>query len=241
MELKGKVALITGGSDGYGKGIAEVLKKQQCRVWITGRNAERLKDVSSKIGVEYIKSDITVPEDWDNVMSTIIDEEKKIDILVNNAGAGIAMKPLIDQTDDEIEESIRVNLTGHIFGMTRIARLMVKQGSGIIINISSVCADHAWPGWSVYSAAKAGIEQLAESLHNELREHNIHVTTVTPSWGATGFSAASGLPSMGREIEEKMMKPIEMGDLIIKICTTPDHLVLPKVRIQPMIQEINPM
>jgi short-subunit dehydrogenase len=104
-----------------------------------------------------------------------------------------------------------------------------------------VCADHAWPGWSVYSAAKSGIEQLAESLHNELREQNVRVTTVTPSWGATGFSTACGLPSMDKEVVEKMMKPIEMGDLIVKICTTPDHLVLPKVRVQPMIQEINPM
>ena len=241
MELKGKTALVTGGSDGYGKGIAQVLKGQGCSVWITGRNEEKLKDVSLALGVQYIKGDITRPDDWDKVISTIIDAEKKIDILVNNAGAGIVIKPLTEQTDDEVEESIKVNLTGHIFGMARAARYMIKQESGIIINISSVCADHAWPGWSVYSAAKSGIEQLAKSLHNELREHNVRITTVTPSWGATGFSAACGFQSRSKEVEEKVMKPAEMGDLIVKICTTPDHLVLPKVRIQPMIQEINPM
>ena len=130
---------------------------------------------------------------------------------------------------------------GHIFGIMRVARVMIKQKFGLIINISSVCSEHAWPNWSVYSAAKAGIEQLSKTLHNELRDYNIHITIVTPSWGATGFAAASNLPCMDKEIEEKVMKPIEMGELIVKICTTPDHLVLPKVRVQPMIQEINPM
>jgi len=241
LELLEKTVLVTGGNEGYGKGIAKILKREKCRVWITGRDEQKLKKVSSDIGVNHIRGDITSPDDWENVMNTIIDAEKRIDILINNAGAGIAIKPLIEQTDDEVKESIDINLTGHIFGIMRAARQMVKQGSGIIINISSVCADHAWPGWSVYSAAKAGIEQLAESLHNELRGKNIHVTTLTPSWGATGFSGACGLPSMGKEVEEKMMRPEEMGELIVKICTTPDHLVMPKVRIQPMIQEINPM
>jgi len=241
LDLKGKTALVTGGSDGYGRGIAGALKGQQCHVWITGRDEKKLKDVAEELDVAYVRADITRPQDWDNVLSAVMDAANRIDILVNNAGAGIVIKPLVEQTDDDVRQSIDVNLTGHIYGMMRAARYMIKQRSGIIINISSVCADHAWPGWSVYSAAKSGIEQLAESLHNELREHNVHVTTVTPSWGATGFSAACGLPSMGKEVVEKMMQPGEMGDLIVKVCTTPDHLVIPRVRIQPMVQEINPM
>ena len=241
MELKGKTVLITGGSSGYGKGIAEAFKRNQCSVWITGRSKEKLRYVSKLLGINYIKADVTKPEDWDNAVNAVITAGKKIDILVNNAGAGIVIKPLIEQTDEEIIESVNVNLTGHIFGIKRVAEYMIRQKSGIIINISSVCAYHAWPGWAVYSAAKSGMEQLAESLHNELRKYNIRVTTVIPSWGATNFSSACGLASMGKDVEEKMMKPIEMGDLIVKVCTTPDHLVLPKVRIQPMIQEINPM
>ena len=105
MDLKGKTALVTGGSDGYGMGIAGALKGHECRVWITGRNEEKLDDVSKKLGVEYIKGDITRPEDWDNVISTILDTDKRIDILVNNAGAGIVIKPLMEQTDEEVEES----------------------------------------------------------------------------------------------------------------------------------------
>lgn len=241
LELKGKIALVTGGSEGYGKGIAKALKNEGCRVWIMGRNNEKLKDAASEINVNYFKGDITDTKDWDSILGKITAAGNGIDILINNAGRGIAIKPLVEQSDEEVEQSLKVNLLGHIFGIMRTARIMIKQRSGIIINISSVCAEHAWPAWSVYSAAKAGIEQLAKSLHNELRVHNVHITTVTPSWGATSFAAASNLPGMDKDIEKKMMKPLEMGELIVRICSMPDHLVLPKVRVQPMIQEINPM
>ncbi|RKX98648.1 MAG: hypothetical protein DRZ90_02035 [Spirochaetes bacterium] len=241
MNMEGKTAVVTGGSTGYGKGIAETLKENGCRVWIVSRNADDLSRAAGAIGVDCIAADISIPEDWDRIVNEVMKQEDKIDILVNNAGGGIAIKPLVEQTDNEIEESIKVNLTGHIFGIRRISKLMIEQKSGIIINISSVCAMHAWPAWSVYSAAKSGIEQLAKSLHNELREHNVHITTVTPSWGATNFAASADLPESSKDLEKKVMQPKEMGDVIVNICTLPDHLVIPNLRVQPMVQEINPM
>jgi len=69
----------------------------------------------------------------------------------------------------------------------------------------------------------------------------VHITTLTPPWGSTGFLSSAGLPKNTDGIEAKIMKPREMGDAIVKICMTPDHLVIPKFRIQPMVQEINPM
>jgi NAD(P)-dependent dehydrogenase (short-subunit alcohol dehydrogenase family) len=241
MNLEGKTAIVTGGSKGYGRGIAEALKNKGCNVWIVSRNADDLGRTADAVGVNFLAADISNPEDWDRIVEKVMEQEGKIDILVNNAGGGIAIKSLMDQTDNEITESINTNLTGHLFGIRRISKLMVEQKSGIIINISSVCAVHAWPAWSVYSAAKAGMEQSALSLHNELREHNVHITTVTPSWGATGFAASAGLPESSEELEKKMMQPAEMGDVIVDICTLPDHLVIPRLRVQPMVQEINPM
>ena len=75
----------------------------------------------------------------------------------------MAIKPLIEQTDAEIKLSIDLNLTAHIYGTKRAAEIMVKQHSGNIISISSVCAQHAWPTWSVYSAAKAVLNNLTEA------------------------------------------------------------------------------
>ncbi len=92
MELKDKVAIVTGGSKGYGKGIAKVLKDNGCRVWIFSSNLESLKLSADELGVKYSICDITVPEDWDKAIKTVLDSENRIDILVNNAGAGVAIK-----------------------------------------------------------------------------------------------------------------------------------------------------
>ena len=241
MSLKNKVAIITGGSAGYGLGIAEVMHKKGCKVWIISRDENKLKKSASTLGVNYLVCDISNPADWDNVVKKVMESHKRIDILINNAGSGIAIKNLIEQTDEEIYSSIMVNLVGHIYGIKRISRIMCEQKEGMIINISSVCADHAWPGWSVYSAAKSGIEMLARSLHNEFRNYNVHITTLTPSWGDTDFLTEAKLKNWTEDISKKIMKPKEMGDLIVKICTIKKHLSITKIRVQPMIQEINPM
>ncbi len=242
MDLKGKVAVVTGGSKGYGKGIAEVLKKEGCKVIITSSGEKDLCKAGEELGVKYICADITKTEDWDKLVKEVMDAEGRIDILINNAGGGVAIKPIVEQTDEDINKSIMVNLTGHIFGITRIAKIMIAQKSGKIINISSVCAQHAWPDWSVYSAAKAGIEQFGKSIFNELRTDNVHVTTLMPSWGATNFINASTLSEWRDEDTiNKTMQPEEMGDLIVYICKLPEHLAMPFVRVQPMIQEISPM
>ncbi|MBN1298159.1 MAG: SDR family oxidoreductase [Actinobacteria bacterium] len=241
MELKNKVAVITGGSSGYGKGIAEVLKRNGSRVWILSSNGTKLARVASELEVLYAVCDITRPEDWDNATSEIIKQEGRIDILINNAGSGVAIKPLIEQTDTEIYDSIMINLVGHIYGIKRVGAHMCENKDGIIINISSICSEHAWPGWSVYSAAKAGIEMLARSLHNEFRKNNVRIVTVTPSWGATDFLKEAKLDTFPADIAEKVMKPVEMGELIVKVCTMPKHLIINKIRVQPMVQEINPM
>src|SRR4030042_2897310 len=106
MDLKNKVAVVTGGSVGYGKGIAEVLKKNGCRVWVLSSNEEKLKKASGELGVNYSVCDITNPKDWDAAIKKIKEKDNTIDILVNNAGAGIAKKNLVDQTDEEIFRSV---------------------------------------------------------------------------------------------------------------------------------------
>lgn len=241
MELKGKVAVVTGGSKGYGKGIAKALKENGCRVWILSSTYKDLENTAAEIGVNLALCDITKSSDWDNALKKIIGEEKRIDILINNAGAGVSVKNLVEQSDEEINYSIMLNLTGHIYGISRTAKIMSLQKSGIIINISSLCADYAWPGWSVYSAAKAGIEMLARCLHNELRMDNVRVTTITPSWGATSFLKAANLADFSPDLINKVMTPEDMGELVVKVCTIGEHLNIPKLSIKPMVQEINPM
>jgi short-subunit dehydrogenase len=118
---------------------------------------------------------------------------------------------------------------------------MTGQKSGMIINISSVCALYAWPGWSVYTAAKAGLGKFGHGLHTELRPFGVRVTTITPSWGTTEFANVLNLPERDAATQSQCMSPQQMGELVVKLCAMPDFLVVPDITVQPMIQEIVPM
>ena len=244
LSLKNKIAIVTGGSQGYGMGIAKALKDSGSKVWIIARNKSNLKKTALRLGLNYIQADISRSKDWDKIFKVVIKEDKKIDILVNNAGAAIKIDNLEKFSHKDIEKSIAVNLTGHILGSNRAIKQMEKQKSGIIFNISSACAENAWPQFAVYSAAKAGIVQFSKCLHTEVKDAGIRVMTVIPSWGATSFTKAAGVKDdflNKPKIKKKIIQPEEMGDLIVSLCKLPKHLTVPYIRVQPMIQDIIPM
>jgi len=242
--LEGKITVVTGGSKGYGAGIAAVLRQSGAEIWITGRDSTTLDATAARLGVKAIRADVTRPADWDRVFETVIQASGRLDILINNAGGGVKIAPMDEQSDESIAEIIAINLTGQLYGCRRAAKVMKQQRHGIIVNISSGCALHAWPGWGPYSAAKAGLNQFAHCLYTELREFGVRVTTVTPYWGATDFvnaAAIEGHPASDPDIRNKIMQPSEMGDLVLKICSTPMHLVIPDITVQPLVQQIEPM
>jgi NADP-dependent 3-hydroxy acid dehydrogenase YdfG len=238
---RSKTAIVTGGSRGYGAGIAEALKENGVRVWITGRNPDALKGIAEKLDVSFECADISITADWDRLIRAVTSNGSGIDILVNNAGGGIKIAPLDEQSDSNIEESISVNLTGAIIGCHRVIPFMKKQRSGTIINISSVCAKEAWPGWSIYSAAKSGLVQFSRCLHTELREWNIRVTSVIPSWGATNFLKAANLKDFDADTAARAIQPRELGELIVSICSLPSHLTIEDVTIWPLVQKVEPL
>jgi NAD(P)-dependent dehydrogenase (short-subunit alcohol dehydrogenase family) len=241
-ELSNQVAIVTGGAKGYGAGITEALKRRGVNVWITGRDEKRLKEIAGKLNVHAVKADVTKPGDWDRLFDTVLKAGNgRLDILINNAGAGIKIAPTAEQTDQEIEESIAVNLTGAIFGSRRAAAIMCRQKSGTIINISSVCAREAWPGWAIYSAAKGGLIQFSKCLYTELRSAGVRVTSVIPSWGATEFSRAAGLSGHDQETNAKCIQPVELGELIVNICALPPHLEIQDITVWPLVQEVMPL
>lgn len=244
MELAKATAIITGGSKGFGAGIAAALRQQGVEVWITGRDQGALDATAERLGVQALRADVTSGPDWDRVVGAVMAARGRLDILVNNAGAGIHIAPLAEQSDDEIISGININLTGALLGCRRAAAIMARQKSGIIINISSVCALYAWPGWGTYTAAKAGLNKFSHSLYNELRPHGVRVTTLTPSWGATEFASAahlSGSPTQDVQKRQQCIQPAQIGDLVVTLCKIPDHLAVPDVTLQPLIQEISPM
>ena len=239
MNVKNAVAIVTGGSDGYGFGIAKILKNAGANVIITGRNQGKLDAAGKKLGVGTVCADIASATDWDRVFEAA----GEVDILINNAGFGGKIAPLAEQSDEDIISTITGNLTGTILGCRRAAKMMSARKNGTIINISSVCALYAWPGWSIYTAAKAGLAKFSHGLYTELRPFGVRVTCLTPSWGQTGFNAAAHIQGAAEdpELRKKCTAPEELGQLVLEILETPDHLAIPDVTIQPMIQDISPM
>ena len=215
------------------------LKNAGAEVWITGRNAAKLEKTAQELGVRTIQADASSGADWDRVMR----ETGDFDVLVNNAGFGGKIVPVAEQTDEDIIRTIGTNLTGVILGCRRAAAMMVRRKRGIIINISSVCALYAWPAWSVYTAAKAGVAKFSHGLYTELRPYGVRVSCVTPSWGQTGFNHAANISgaSENPELAAKCIAPEELGNIIKSIIEQPDHLAIPDVTVQPVIQDISPM
>jgi NAD(P)-dependent dehydrogenase (short-subunit alcohol dehydrogenase family) len=240
-DLSGKTAIVTGGSRGYGAGIAQALRGRGVNVWITGRDESTLADTANRLGVSWRRADAASAEDWDRLVDAVMKETGRLDILVNNAGGGVRIAPLVEMTDDDIYQSIAVNLTGVILGCRRAAQLMARHGSGTIINVSSACQNHAWPGWSVYSAAKAGLAQLSNCLYTELREKGVRVTTVIPAWGATGFLEAAQLPPFETELAAQCIQPEDLGDLVASVCELPPYLEMQDVTLWPLIQKVEPL
>lgn len=239
MDISGKKVIVTGGGSGYGLGIAKVLKDSSAEIWITGRDQGKLDKAAAEYGFHTITADAADEKDWDRVFASVPDA----DILINNAGFGGRIAPVAEQDAAGIQTVIATNLTGVIIGCSKAAQHMIPRKSGMIINISSVCALYAWPGWSVYTAAKAGLAKFSHGLYTELRPHGIRVTCVTPSWGQTNFNRAASISGASEDpsLAEKCTAPEELGQIILDLIKVPDHLAVPDVTIQPMIQDINPM
>jgi NADP-dependent 3-hydroxy acid dehydrogenase YdfG len=240
-----QVAVVTGASRGYGNGIARALAEAGYRVVATARSEDELKELASEVGAHTVVADVAHPKDWDRVFAETQQQFGDPDVLVNNAGAGIAIQPLDEQDDQQIATSIAVNLTGQLYGCRRAAQVMRKAGRGLIVNIASVCATHAWPGWSVYSAAKAGLRQAGRCMDTELRSAGVRVTTVLPSWGRTSFVGAADLtdahPAGDPDIARQCIGPEDLGGIVAHLCQLPPHLVVQELTVWPMVQEVEPL
>jgi len=174
MRLKGKVAVVTGGSRGIGKALAILLSREGASVAIAARAKKNIDDVAdlikksggSAVGVE---ADVSRPDDVKNLMKKTLDMFGRIDILINNAGVCVR-KNIAETSEREWDETIGTNLKGVFLCCREAVPVMIKQKSGIIINISSGAGRYGFPGLSAYCASKFGVIGLTESLSREFPE-----------------------------------------------------------------------
>ncbi len=238
MDLNDQVVLITGGSQGYGKAAAKAFVQAGATVVIAARDEEKLQQAQSETGsAGYIRMDVTHPEDWENKALPYIERRfGRLDVLVNNAGGGVAITEITNQTKAQIDAGIALNLSSVIYGSHTFAPMMKRHKSGTIINVASVCAKHAWPGWSVYAAAKWGVLGFSKNLYVELRPFGIRVSCLIPGAGATDFMKHAGEQNMNMRLTAD-----DVATAMLNICTLPPHVVVEEMIVWGNDQNVVPL
>src|SRR3954470_15936903 len=214
--VNGPVALVTGASSGIGKAAALALVEAGFEVVGTSRNAARATPLD---GVTFLDLDVADDESVATVVGQLIERFGRIDVLVNNAGvasAGAAEESSVAQAQGVFD----INVFGVIRMTNAVLPRMRAQGSGRVINISSVVGFMPQPYMAVYAASKHAIEGYSESVDHEVRQYGVRVLLVEPAWTNTAFDAASVRPDQPLDIyagqrhvfEEYMAGAVRDGD-----------------------------
>jgi 2-deoxy-D-gluconate 3-dehydrogenase len=186
FRLDGKVAVVTGASRGIGRGVAILLARAGASVAVTGRDAAALSGLVAEIEAEgntawAVQLDVTDVAGIDGAMTAVRDHFGSLDILVNNAGLG-ANHPAENITEADWDEMMNVNLKGLFFCCRAAGRIMLDQGSGRIINMSSQAGVVGIRDHAVYSASKGGVNLLTKVLALEWSSRGVNVNAVAPTF-----------------------------------------------------------
>ena len=230
-DLKDKVALITGGTKGIGRGIAEALLHQGMKVAITGRDEKSTKEAATELteNDNYILGVAADVRDYDSQQAAVkatLDKFGKIDVLIANAGLG-HFENITDMTPHQWNETIDTNLTG-VFYSVKASLEAIKESKGYMITISSLAGTNFFEKGTAYNASKFGLTGFSQALMMDVRQDDVKVTTIMPGSVSSHFGGRT--PDEGTDWR---IQPEDLGQLTVHLLKMHPRTLPSKVEVRP--------
>jgi len=236
--LQGKNCLITGATGGLGKEIAKEFAKNDCNLFLTGRNNEKLNTIKNELGnsknkikIDFEDADLSDVDEIQKLIEKVKSTFTNIDILVNCAGV-FPVKSLSDSTVEDFEKCFSVNVKAAFVLCKEFSQGMITKKWGRIVNIASSSAYAGFKNTSIYCSSKHALLGLSRSLHSELKEHNVRTLCVSPS----SIKTSMGKSVIGQNYET-FLNPNEIAELIVHLVSFDNEMISQEIQLSRMDQQ----
>ncbi|MEC4117753.1 SDR family oxidoreductase [Myroides phaeus] len=226
-----KVAYITGGTKGIGKGIAEALLQNNYKVAISGRELNVVQEVAKQLGksdqVIAIQSDVRNYQEEEKAIQTIVEQFGRVDVVIANAGLGI-FASIEDLSLEDWNAMIDTNLTG-VFHTLKASIKQLKEHKGYFISVASLAGINFFASGSEYNASKFGVVGFSQAAMLDLRNADVKVTTILPGSVTSNFNNHE--PS---EADAWKIQPEDIGELVVDILKMNPRVLPSKIEVRPL-------
>jgi NADP-dependent 3-hydroxy acid dehydrogenase YdfG len=245
-KLEGKVVLVTGASSGIGKATALLLAEEGARVALVARDKAGLESVMRELNAQRAEAKaLTADVSDESQIQTAVSETRhafgRLDILVNSAGV-MLLGPIVGANTEEWRRMLNINVLGLMYATHAAVPLMIEQGGGHVVNVSSIAGRVVWSaGGGVYQASKFAVTAFSESLRQEVSERKIRVTVIEPGIVATKLTQGIGDANARKRAESyyASIQPLQAADIAAAIAyavTQPPNVNVNELVVRPTAQ-----
>lgn len=229
--LSGKIAVVTGGTRGIGRAIAERLLREGASVAICGRSRSSVNSAAQEMAgntggqVLGAMADVSKLDDVKRLFQTVDERFGGVDILINNAGMGL-FKSVEQLAPEEWHQMIDLNLSGVFYCCHEALPRFRKRGGGYVINISSLAGKNPFAGGAAYNASKFGLNGFSEAMMMDHRYDSVRVSYIMPGSVDTGFGSQSGSANW-------KIAPADVADVVLTLLRMPERTLVSRVEMRP--------
>ncbi|MBI4364271.1 MAG: SDR family NAD(P)-dependent oxidoreductase [Candidatus Latescibacteria bacterium] len=245
-ELKGRWALVTGATSGFGMAVARALAAQGCHVAITGRRADRLqalgREIRDRHSVESVSLtfDVRDPTQVRAILGGATELLSRLDVLVNNAGLALALDPIQSGDTADWDQMIDTNVKGLLYVTRTVLPGMVERRQGHVVNVGSIAGHQVYGGGAVYCATKFAVRAISDGLRYDVLGTGVRVSNVEPGLAETEFSEVrfKGNRARAGSVYDGMtpLRPEDVAEAVVWCLTRPPHVNVQSVMILPTDQ-----